>query len=350
MEPRGLVSRVGEELERMIALGQLPEDGFLPSEQTLARRYGVSRTTVRQALGQLAARGRVVQRAGRKSRAVTLEEAVTLENLGVAVHAQGPAHPQSQRLLEGFLELQRQTTVELFAACCEHACEADRGRLREACFALQEAARWQHSSEWARQQFELLRLAAQAANRPGHLLLVQSLERSFWAMAERLLPHLDAQTTSRWAQCALHALSDRDAQALRQEGLSLLQAGDERLLHSLGHGREAADTVETPSSPAEPLPVQHSQPEAERDEPPAAACPNLSTCPTGSFQLPPAGPPPEPPAAAFPNLSTCPTGWCPVPEGVSAGAAAAWRETPAAASQSPRADRASSPPGSPASP
>ncbi len=50
MERMGLVSQVEAQLERMISLELLPADGSLPSEQALARRYGVSRGTLREAL------------------------------------------------------------------------------------------------------------------------------------------------------------------------------------------------------------------------------------------------------------------------------------------------------------
>ncbi|MBN1208242.1 MAG: winged helix-turn-helix transcriptional regulator, partial [Myxococcaceae bacterium] len=75
MERLGLVFQVEQELERVISLGRLPEGGVLPSEHTLARRYGVSRSTVREALLRLCTRGLVVQHPGRNSRAVALDEA-----------------------------------------------------------------------------------------------------------------------------------------------------------------------------------------------------------------------------------------------------------------------------------
>ncbi len=78
MERVGLVARVEEQLERVIARGLLPECGRLGSEETLARVYGVSRGTVREALRRLAARGLVVQHPGRKTRAVGLDEHLAL--------------------------------------------------------------------------------------------------------------------------------------------------------------------------------------------------------------------------------------------------------------------------------
>src|SRR6185503_7846140 len=89
-----------------------------------------------------------------------------------------------------------------------------------------------------------LRLAACAVDRPGHLLLIQSLERAFWAMAERVLPHLNSQAVQEWALCALYALGERNAQELRRELPPLLQACDERVLGGLAPASQSAGTRE----------------------------------------------------------------------------------------------------------
>jgi len=267
MERMGFVAHIEGDLERTISQGRLPANGFLPSEHLLARQYGVSRTTVREALLRLAARGLVVQHPGRRSRAVAMAEAVTLENLSVALHAEGPAHPERRRLLEGYLALKLEMTVELLAVCCEHASEADLEALRDACFMLREEARWKESRGWVTREFNLLRLAALVANRPGHFLLIQSLERSFWGMAGRLLPHLDGEAICRWAECAFGALCDKDVQVLRQKLTPLLQACDAHLLRGLSPAHEAAETPEVLHLPAELLPESHSKRETTRDEP-----------------------------------------------------------------------------------
>jgi len=268
MERVGFVARIEEDLERTISLGRLPKDGSLPSENMLARHYGVSRTTVREALLRLAARGLVAQHPGRKSRVVPMGEAITLESLSVALHAEGPAHPERRRLLEGYLALKREMTVELLAACCEHATESELEKLRDACFQLREEARWKEGRGWVEREFNLLRLAALGADRPGHFLLIQSLERSFWGMAARLLPHLNGEAICKWAECAFSALCDKDAQALRQKLAPLLQVSDEHVLRGLSPAHEAAETPAVPRRTAELLPEPPSQREATRDEPP----------------------------------------------------------------------------------
>jgi len=227
MERLGLVGQVEQDLERSIAQGLLPRDGTLPSEHSLARRYGVSRTTVREALKRLAARDLVEQRPGRRSRAVPLDVAVTLENLSVVLHQNGPAQAERRRLLEGFLALKRETAVELLAACCEHASAQDMDKLEGLCFELSNSPHWEPKpGKWAGLEFELLRVAAQAANRPGQELLLQSLERSYRGMARQLLPLLNAKATRQWAFHAYQALFEKDASKLRRELPALLQASD----------------------------------------------------------------------------------------------------------------------------
>jgi hypothetical protein len=178
---------------------------------------------------------------------VALDEALTLENLGMVLHGEGSLGPERRMLLAGYLSLKREVTVELLSACCEHASEAELDRLGQACFALEDAARWgQERSKWMALEFELLRFAAAAAKRPGHLLLIQSLERAFRAMARRLLPYLDSQSVAAWAQCAMHTLSERQVQPLRTQLTALLEARDEPVLATLAPTCETGDMPEDP--------------------------------------------------------------------------------------------------------
>jgi hypothetical protein len=261
----------------------------------------------------LAARGLVVQHPGRRSRAVPLSEAVTLENLSMVLHGEGPAHAEGRRLLGGYLALKRETMVELLAACCEHASQQELSRLGDACFVLGQTAPWEDQGRWGEREFALLRLAASVANRPGQFLLIQSMERSFWAMAGRLLPHLDCEAVRQWSRRALQLLDERDVQALRRELPALLQTGDERLLNGVAPTHEAEDTPESSHTGMQPSDEGKVQSDPTRQELPGAVLPNQSACPTASPQVPSAEAPQlayeeREPDVVFPNRSTCPTG------------------------------------------
>jgi DNA-binding FadR family transcriptional regulator len=276
MEHKGLVLRVEEDLERSIALGRCPHGG-LPSERVLSRRYGVSRTTIRGALQGLAARGLIVKHPGRQSRTVPLDQALTLESLKLALPEEGRPDPDRRRLLEGFFALKQEVTVELLAACCEHASKEDLYELSGACFALREEAHWKEDRRgWVHKEFELLRMAARAADRPGHALLIQSLEKAFRGLADRVLPHLDAAAIEQWALVAFNALVERDAQTLRQELPKLLKAVDAPLLDPLA-------PVRRPPTPPKPSPAVEPTPSPVEEEAVSGADrPNRYACHTSS--------------------------------------------------------------------
>ncbi|WP_224370253.1 FadR/GntR family transcriptional regulator [Hyalangium versicolor] len=250
MEHKGLVARVSEQLERVIALGHMPKD-TLPSERVMAKRYGVSRTTIRGALRGLAARGLIVQHPGRQSRTVGLGEALSLESLKLLL-PEGRTDLDRRYLLEGFFSLKREETVELLAACCEHASPQDLELLKDASFALRDDARWQEEPRrWAQREFELLRLAARAADRPGHMLLIVTLEKAFWGVAESVLPALQAEAVREWAMFVFDALVDRDAQLVRRELPALLKAVDGPLLDHLAPVRDEAPAPVPAAAPEE---------------------------------------------------------------------------------------------------
>ncbi|NNB94436.1 FadR family transcriptional regulator [Corallococcus exiguus] len=251
MERRGLVAYVEAQIERDIALGRLHPSGRFGSEAKLARRYEVCRGTIREALRRLAARGLVVQRPGRKTRAVALDESLTLENLGLALH--DASNPDARWLLEGYFSLKRQVLVELLADCCARASDLDLDRLGSTCYRLQDAARWESGETCAHAEFELLRHAARVAARPGHVLLVQSLQRAFLGGAAQLLPLMGGEALREWAFRVMEILNERDVQALQHELPALLKARDERVLNAFAPAAAAAPQEQAaPEAPCAP--------------------------------------------------------------------------------------------------
>ncbi|RKH33061.1 GntR family transcriptional regulator [Corallococcus praedator] len=321
MERVGLVAQVEEQLERELVLGRLPGSGQLGSEQKLACHYGVSRGTVREALRRLAARGLVMQHPGRKARAVALDASLTLENLGLALHDERSA--EGRWLLEGFFCLKRQVLVELLADCCARASAADLGLLADACFKLWDAARWESGARCAQLEFDLLRLAARAAARPGHLLLIQSLRRALRGSAARLLLLMGGESLRQWACCAMGALRERDTRALQHTLPALLKACDEQVLgqfapalqdeprearpreEARGPGRLAPAAEDTVALGGVPRPYTQALPvEPDREAFRAPAAPGFNPGEPGEKN---AGG--DEPGSASGNLSDCRTGW-----------------------------------------
>ncbi|AFE06083.1 GntR family transcriptional regulator [Corallococcus coralloides DSM 2259] len=242
----GLVAYVEAQIERDIALGRLHPSGQFGSEAKLARRYEVCRGTIREALRRLAARGLVVQRPGRRTRAVALDVSLTLENLGLALH--DASNPDARWLLEGYFSLKRQVLLELLADCCARASHLDLDRLGSTCFQLQDAARWEPGATCAQVEFELLRQAARVAERPGHVLLVQSLQRAFLGGAAQLLPLMGGEALREWAFRVMAILHERDVQALQHELPALLKACDERVLNAFAPAPQEQASPEAPLS------------------------------------------------------------------------------------------------------
>jgi len=113
-------------------------------------------------------------------------------------------------------------------------------RVRDACFLLDSEVRWEMKRpRWVALEFELLRQAAMVAQRPGHWLLIQTLERTCRSMAGRVEPYLDSAALYQWTQCALDALCSKDVKELRCRLPALLQASDERVLQALAPSCEA---------------------------------------------------------------------------------------------------------------
>lgn len=87
-----LHATVAATLEGSIRSGEWPPDSRLPTERDLTRRFGVSRSTVRQALADLEQRGLVTRRQGRGTHVapVRLEADVTTAlSLSAAIRSRG---------------------------------------------------------------------------------------------------------------------------------------------------------------------------------------------------------------------------------------------------------------------
>ncbi|NGM38073.1 GntR family transcriptional regulator [Methylobacterium sp. DB0501] len=103
--PMALHAAIRETLMREIASGLLKPHDRLPSEAELMRRFGVSRITVRQALGALAADGMIFALQGKGSFVSLPKAAQTLSRLEGFAEAMGAAGHEVWNDVVGFGEI-----------------------------------------------------------------------------------------------------------------------------------------------------------------------------------------------------------------------------------------------------
>lgn len=117
--PQRPVDAIVDRVRRAVLDGEFRAGETLPPERELAVTLGVSRLTLRAALGRLETEGLVRARQGDGVRVLDLHEDATLAVL--------PYIESSRRdeLFRSFLELRRALACEAVALACERACDAD---------------------------------------------------------------------------------------------------------------------------------------------------------------------------------------------------------------------------------
>jgi DNA-binding FadR family transcriptional regulator len=129
ISPAGrLADAVSGELARMIMAGEIAEGARLPAERDLMRRFGVSRTAVREAIANLSHRGLANTRFGHRPVARKPDYAAALDRLGALV-----SHLVSDK--QGITELfESRVFVEaaLVRWAAQHARQPDIDNLRQA--------------------------------------------------------------------------------------------------------------------------------------------------------------------------------------------------------------------------
>jgi len=97
---RAFYKQLADELREQIASGHLAGGARLPSQKTLAEKYGISIDTVRDAIDVLKAEGLVVTRQGQPTRVREAgpKQAVPLPEDFVAVGARMPTQEERDRL------------------------------------------------------------------------------------------------------------------------------------------------------------------------------------------------------------------------------------------------------------
>jgi GntR family transcriptional repressor for pyruvate dehydrogenase complex len=94
IERSRIADRITDDLRMQIARGDLPHGAKLPTERTLAQRYGVSGATIREAIRGLTTIGLVQTRHGSGSYVSADEDALIAMSLGTAIQLRDAGIPE----------------------------------------------------------------------------------------------------------------------------------------------------------------------------------------------------------------------------------------------------------------
>ena len=124
---------IAEKIEGFFLKGDLKPGSKLPSERELASRFGVSRSSVREALQQLQLNGAIIIRQGGGSYINTDEVQKVSDQLSVSI-VEAESH-----LIVDMLELRRALEIESVSLAAQRAAEKDLARIKEALDGMRES-------------------------------------------------------------------------------------------------------------------------------------------------------------------------------------------------------------------
>jgi DNA-binding FadR family transcriptional regulator len=176
-----LYQQVAQQISDLIRAGELPEGGRLPAERDLAKRLGVSRPTVREAMIALEIAGFVEVRTGSGIyvRSAAGERAARAEPAARFDAGPGPFELLQARLL---------IEPEIAAAAARHATAADVAAIEESIRSLETASNHKASID-ADQQFHSL-----VANATGNDVLVGIVNDLWTSMSSPIFEALSSRT------------------------------------------------------------------------------------------------------------------------------------------------------------
>ena len=180
VEARRLYLQIADQVRSLIAAGEFPPDRRLPAERELAKRFGVSRPTLREALIALEVEGYVDVRPG-LGIVVTTPKSVALDGSG----EEGPLEIlRARSLIEG----------EIAAEAAVAMKPQDVAALEQILLAMDGAAANQQALQAADRQFHLY-IAAKLANKVLLRLLTELLDQRDRTLARQFAIHFDNAKT-----------------------------------------------------------------------------------------------------------------------------------------------------------
>ena len=245
-----LPTLVASSLSREIAQGRLPPGAQLPTEQALAKTFGVSRNVIREAIARLRSEGRVWSQQGRGAFVSDAPHAtvMTIDHEGL----QGADGFRSLFELRGILE------VQAAGLAAERRTEDDLIAMQDAHRAMSEAL--YGSIAWLGADLDVHRTIA-AATRNGYIVqflgfVSERVRESILASGNKYGSDAVAQITLREHERILTAVEAGDPAGARQAMRDHLAGAADRV--GLPSGGGMPGPAAEPAPPIEP-PVKRSR-------------------------------------------------------------------------------------------
>jgi len=238
VEPRRLYLQIADQVRSLIAAGEFPPGSRLPAERELAKRFGVSRPSLREALIALEVEGYVDVRPGAGIMVTTPNNAVP-DGCG----DEGPLEILRARILiEG----------EIAAEAAREMKPKDVAALEKILRAMEEGAANQQAPRTADRQFHLY-IVAKLANKVLLRLVTELFDQRDSPLARQFAIHFDSAET--WSAVldehrkTLAALAARDSGRARKAMRDHLRKAHRRWAHELDRGAKAG-VNESPGRPS----------------------------------------------------------------------------------------------------
>jgi DNA-binding FadR family transcriptional regulator len=216
------VERVTAELRSKILKGHLAKDEWLPSEDSLAKAMGVSRTVIREAMRNLRSQGLVEVSQGRRSRVRTTDPSAVIESLDALLQ-------RSEATIYHLLQLRRPLESEIAALAAEHATQADLEKLGGT---LDEMRVAKTLEECIKSDVDFHRYLAEASGNPLFMLFQDTLRALLVRAQQRTFPLAGVLLTIEGHCRVLEAIAARHPAAAQQAMLMHLDEAEETLRRS----------------------------------------------------------------------------------------------------------------------
>jgi GntR family transcriptional regulator, transcriptional repressor for pyruvate dehydrogenase complex len=176
IEPRRLYLQIADQIRSLIAAGEFPAGSRLPAERELAKRFGVSRPSLREALIALEVEGYVDVRPG-SGVVVLTSKSATVDNTS----EEGPLEVlRARSVIEGAIAAEAARDIKL----------KDIAALEEILLQMEYQATDELTRMAADRQFHRY-IAAKLANKPILRLVTGLFDQGYSPLARRFATHFD---------------------------------------------------------------------------------------------------------------------------------------------------------------